>query len=271
MEKGFSLRRLAIKILYRINPGDITIRHHYTKDRFRLHSFRHKDYWYHGKAREKNTMRIFSEMISPGSFVIEIGGHIGYITTYFAHLVGSKGRIVVFEPGPNNLPYIRRNIAPHSNITLVEKAVADFVGPTQFHIESLSGQNNSLLNHHKNLDANLRSAGIRKINTSIVEVLCTSLDIFLAEAALPIPSFVKIDVEGAEISVLYGMKKALQNDRIVLMIEVTENQETIYRLLKECGFIMYNDSRRPIDDPQYMNGNVFCVKENDLRINRFSS
>ncbi len=49
MATGFSLRRLAIRILFRINPGDITIRHHHTKDKFRLHSFRHKDYWYHGK------------------------------------------------------------------------------------------------------------------------------------------------------------------------------------------------------------------------------
>jgi FkbM family methyltransferase len=216
-------------------------------------------------------MQIFAEMISSGSFIIEIGGHIGYITLYFSSLVGAQGRIVVFEPGPNNLPYIRKNIASRANITLVEKAVADFVGPAQFHIESLSGQNNSLLNHYRIFDANVKSAGISKIHTSTVEVLCTTFDVFLEKTELPIPSFVKIDVEGAEISVLYGMKKALQKNSIALMVEVTENQEAVYWLLKEYGFIMFNDSRKRIDDPQIMSGNIFCVKENDSRIAGFSS
>ena len=106
-----SLRRLAIRILNRVNPGDITIRHPYTKERFRLHSFRHKDYWYHGKSREEHSMHLFSELISPGDLVIDIGGHIGYISSYFAGLVGPKGQVIVFEPGSNNLPYLRKNVA----------------------------------------------------------------------------------------------------------------------------------------------------------------
>ena len=271
MKYGFSLRRLAIKTLFRINAGDITIRHQYTKDRIRLHSFRHKSYWYHGKAREKKTMRIFSAMLGPGSFAVEVGGHIGYISLYMASLVGPLGKIVVFEPGPNNLPYIRKNIASHAHIILVEKAVADFVGPAQFHIESFSGQNNSLLDHYRILDSNLESAGIAKVHTSTVEVLCTTLDVFLEESNLPLPSFVKIDAEGAEFSVLGGMKRTLQKDGIALMVEVTENQEAVFRLLKEYRFATFNDSRKRIDDPRNMSGNVFCLKENDPRITAFLS
>lgn len=84
-------------------------------------------------------MQIFSEIIRPGDFVVELGGHIGHLTVYFAHLVGAEGRVLVFEPGPNNLPYIQRNIASHKNVTLVAKAVSDFVGQTQFYIENLTG------------------------------------------------------------------------------------------------------------------------------------
>jgi hypothetical protein len=39
------LRKVAIGALHRFNPGDISIRHHYTSKRIRLHSFKHKGYW----------------------------------------------------------------------------------------------------------------------------------------------------------------------------------------------------------------------------------
>ncbi len=215
-------------------------------------------------------MQIFSEMISPGSTVVEIGGHIGYVTLYFAHLVGSQGRVVVFEPGPNNLPYLRKNIVPYPNITLVEKAVTDFVGPGQFHIESLSGQNNSLVDHYEFFEANLESAGIGEVETSTVEVPCTTLDAYLKETDCPNPSFVKVDVEGAESSVLDGLRETLQADRVALMVEATRNQEAAYQLLKEYGFAMFNELRERIDSPRNMNGNIFCVKANNARISRFS-
>src|SRR5216684_3285865 len=82
------LRSIVLRFLRRVNPGDMTIRHHYTNDRFKLHSFRHRGYWYFGKHREYETMSLFPEIIADGDFVVEIGGHIGYMSLYFAHLVG---------------------------------------------------------------------------------------------------------------------------------------------------------------------------------------
>src|SRR5690349_12289207 len=102
------LRRILIPLLNRWSPGDITLRHHWTGESVRLHSFRHKGYWYHGRRREEETMRLFSQLLKPGDSVIEVGGHIGYISLYFKALV-EHGDVFVFEPGANNLPYIRQN------------------------------------------------------------------------------------------------------------------------------------------------------------------
>jgi len=143
------------------------------------------------------------------------------------------------------------------------------VGTSLFHIENFSGQNNSLLDHHKILEANLRSAGIRGIPTSTVEVPCTTVDAYLAETGRPTPSFVKIDVEGAEISVLNGMRGTLRRGDVALMVEVTENEEPIYRLLREYGFIMFNDRKVPVEDPLNMAGNIFCVKGSGPRAGLF--
>ena len=58
-----ALRRAGVQIFRRINPGDISIRHHWTGEPFRLHSFRHKGYWYHAASRERATMIAFAQLI----------------------------------------------------------------------------------------------------------------------------------------------------------------------------------------------------------------
>ena len=100
MKLGSRIRQLITWIFYRINPGNVTIRHHYTGEKIWLHSFRHKGYWAHGRGREKNSMELYSSLIRPGDLIVEVGGHIGYISTYFAKLVGLDGRAEYFEPGP---------------------------------------------------------------------------------------------------------------------------------------------------------------------------
>src|SRR6478735_1296610 len=102
-------RRSLLPIFAKVNPGDITIKNHYTGDALHLHSFQHKGYWFYGRRREAATMKLFQRLIQPESVVAEVGGHIGYITQFFATLVGPRGRVYVFEPGPNNLPYLRAN------------------------------------------------------------------------------------------------------------------------------------------------------------------
>jgi len=95
--------------LLKATAFDLSIAHPWVPpSRFRLNSFRHKGYWYHGKSRELRTMQLFAKLIRPNDTVAEVGGHIGFISMFFAKLVGDNGRVVVFEPGSNNLPYLRQ-------------------------------------------------------------------------------------------------------------------------------------------------------------------
>ncbi len=105
--KNKIFRKGILPLLKFFNPGRVSIRHHYTGKKFSLDAFHHKGYWYHGKKREQATMELFGKLIKPNYTVIEIGGHIGYITNYFSHLV-PNGQVYVFEPGINNLPYLRK-------------------------------------------------------------------------------------------------------------------------------------------------------------------
>jgi FkbM family methyltransferase len=264
------LRKVALAALRRFNPGDISIRHHYTGERFRLHSFMHKGYWYYGKRREQDTMELFGRLLRPGDSVIEIGGHIGYISLYFASLVGDSGRVLVFEPGPNNLPYTRANLAGKGNVRLIENAVADFAGKASFYIESYTGQNNSLLSDYARFDENLRGAGLATaVKKSVVEVDCVTLDDYLARSGDPVPALIKIDVEGAELTVLKGMQQTLRSPGVALMVEVTEQAAEVFQLLRAAGFMPFSSSGLAIRGAENPRDNTFWLKEGDRRLSLF--
>jgi FkbM family methyltransferase len=94
-------------------------------------------------------MLLFKKLINKGDTVIEVGGHIGYISLYFSNLVGKEGIIYVFEPGVNNLPYLKNNVKEKYNIVVIEKGVGSCNTRMPFYIENLSGQNNSFIKDYK--------------------------------------------------------------------------------------------------------------------------
>ena len=250
-------RKVALYILARLNPGDIKIRHHFTGDQIQLHSFRHKGYWFHGKRRESATIRLFEALIHPGQIVTDAGGNIGYMSLLFSRLVGESGQVHVFEPGSNNLKYLRRNVSDRPNITIVEKAVSDKDGTTTFYEEKLTGQNNSLFRDYEVFATNRKYTPFRaKYEEAKVETV--SLDTYVECQRIQL-DFVKMDVEGAELLALRGMKHCLSHHRPVLMIEITREQEAVYAVLCQNDYAMFHIDRMRITRAGDLRGNTFCI------------
>ena len=234
-------RRLALGILKRVSR-DITIRHHHTGDPLRLNLYTHKGYWYHGRRREAASLDLCRQLIRPGDTVYDVGGHIGYLSLYFAKLAGPTGRVHVFEPGENNLPYIERNIGGNSAITLVRKAVGAAEGSATIYLENLAGQNNSLVPEFEGLRRNAAIADPGAVTVVSRAVPVTSLDVHATQSGTR-PAFVKIDVEGYELEVLQGMERLLGH-RPLILVEVQRNQLAVYELLSAAGYLMFDEQRR---------------------------
>jgi FkbM family methyltransferase len=254
-------RRLAIAALAYTNLGDSTIRHHYTNDRLRLHLFKHKGYWYHGRRREKHAMAIFKTAIEPGHHVIEVGGHIGYISMYFAHLVGPSGSVHVFEPGLNNLPYIRNNLEDIAHARLIEKAAGAEPGVLVMYLEDLTGQNNSMVPDFEGLKANQAYAIPANVTEQSVEV--TTIDNHVVQSGVK-PNFVKIDVEGYEPEVLAGARQTLELHRPKIMVEVQTQHTFIGDLLAEFDYKLYSESAEEIQAIPPGTVNVFAVPQEQV-------
>ncbi len=255
VEKVKLLRRVFLPLLKAFGDRDISIRHHYTGQTLSLHLFKHKGYWFHGKRREQETMRLFSRLIKPGDNVCEVGGHIGYISLYFKSL-SKTGQVTVFEPGLNNLPYLRRNIA-NTGIVLVEKAVAAKQGRLRFFMDSLTGQNNSLVEDFQGLQTNSKVA-YTPVAVTAVEVDCVTLDGHYAGGKAD-PAFIKIDVEGAEADVLSGARASLARALPVIMVEVQAREAEVFDCLTGLGYALFSEHGLPLTTADALKDNVFAL------------
>ncbi len=251
------LRRILIPLFKYCNPGDIRVTHPYTRKKLWLHSFRHKGYWFHGAKRERETIAFFAKIVAESQTVVELGGHIGFLTQYFSQLVGPLGMVYVFEPGPNNLRYLNRNVAGLENVKVFENAVSNVSGTVSFFLDNLTGQNNSLIPDYSVFAVNKEDA-FTDVGTETVQVDAITLDEFAGQRKLNI-DFIKIDIEGAELYALQGMKQTLTRFRPALMVEVTQNAEQVFSLLTELGYRLFRENGSELLSGVELNFNTFCL------------
>jgi FkbM family methyltransferase len=147
------------------------------------------------RGTESDIRHLCTRFVSKGMTVIDVGANAGLITRHFCGLVGEKGRVFSFEPDPLVFRFLEFNTRPFANKELVQSAVSDNQVPMQLHLNSCSSLGNSLFNKAKSVES--------------VSVSCTSLDEFLKSRGEPIVDVVKIDTEGAELSVLRGMRQTI--------------------------------------------------------------
>lgn len=141
------------------------------------------------------------KLVKPGYNCIDIGCHIGSFLATFVRL-SPQGEHIAFEPTPEKAAYLRSKFP---KIELQEVALAEEEGEASFYINKKeSGYNSLSLEDSRGL-------------TDEIKVKVLPLD-----ACVPADKkidFVKIDVEGLELSVLKGGKKTFRRNKPVLIFE----------------------------------------------------
>jgi FkbM family methyltransferase len=141
---------------------------------------------------EPDIQNLCRRLMGEGMTVIDIGANVGFLTRQFCRRVGRGGKVFAFEPDPFTFAFLEFNTRAFPNKQLTLSAVSDNHEPALLHLNPHHGAGNSLFNK---ADA-----------TESVSIPCISLDEFLDKAGNPIVDIIKIDVEGAELSVLRGMR-----------------------------------------------------------------
>jgi FkbM family methyltransferase len=153
----------------------------------------------------------FKRFLRPGATFIDVGCNKGDFSLLASRLVGPQGRVLSFEPHPENCRWIRKSIAKnqYDNINLYPLALSDANGVAQLHLGEKSGFHTLL-------------AGKPRREKGTLEVQTRRLDDLLDEIRFQRPIHaIKIDVEGADMHVLRGAGKTIaKNPDIVVFLDV---------------------------------------------------
>jgi FkbM family methyltransferase len=159
------------------------------------------------------TTKLILRNLSPGMLFIDIGANVGYFTLVAAQQVGQLGRVIAVEPNPLVAEQLRQNVARSglSNAVVVQAACSDSNQRRSLYLANISGTGNT--------GQSSFSAQNARSEVS-VDVECVTVDQLVEGAKSTRVDLVKIDVEGAEMSVLRGMTRTLTRFRPKLIIEI---------------------------------------------------
>ncbi len=151
---------------------------------------------------ESGEQLVMARFVDRGNRVFDIGANIGLHTVLFATLVGPQGLVFAFEPNPMLLPCLSRTIAAMPNARLLPFALSSTIGSADFYVPR---------DHTLGSLADWTRGRIRKRANSFV---CDqqTIDDLVARQVIPVPDFIKCDVEGAELKVFVGARQTLDHE-----------------------------------------------------------
>ena len=197
---------------------------------------------------ERQEIALVRAAIGPGDLVLDVGAHKAAFTFWMARRVGSRGRVLAFEPNPLLADYLR------------EVADCFSAGVVEVEAAALSNREGTAVLHFPG--AHLGSASLELAQDVLqppLEVPVTSLDRFLETHPPDRPMrLIKCDVESHELAVLQGAAASLRRDRPILLLESGDPQrdpqrlEPVAALLQSWGFeghLFCGPRLVPLDQP----------------------
>ena len=169
--------------------------------------------------------------IKKGDTVVDVGANIGLFTLFFSKLVGTTGRVIAFEPDPENFDVLKKNIELNeiTNVTLIQKGVSNKNESVKLYKSSVSGGHSLIKNEWAKEYTNIQTV---------------TLDDYFRGKEI---DMIKIDTEGFELEVIEGGKKLLEDNKNMKIISEfggyyykRNNSKVLYpKILHEMGFKLF--------------------------------
>jgi FkbM family methyltransferase len=190
--------------------------------------------------------------INRGDVVYDIGAHIGYTVLLFAQNIGDAGVVHAFEILPSVAEgFLKKTVEANNFNNVVIHAIG--LANSEQTLELPIGET---------LMTSISSGVSKGHKTELCKVV--RLDDYVALAHLPLPSLIKIDIEGAEVDCLLGALNIIKKCRPLLIIEF-HNRDLLskgYTLLDSLGYML--TIRKGVVDKQFLqytdqfHESVFC-------------
>jgi FkbM family methyltransferase len=168
-----------------------------------------------------------------GGVFYDVGANLGFFSLLAAHVSGlGEGRVYAFEAAPDNAEAIRVNARLNSiaNVSVLAVAVSDRAGRGRLQV--VDDQSWSKLVEY----------GEHPFTERVIDVELVAIDDVVGSGSgrLPPPTVVKIDVEGAELAVLAGMRETISRHRPAIICELHDTHVEFVELMGSCGYRVIN-------------------------------
>ena len=194
--------------------------------------------------RDGAAQRLIGREVGPGMVAVDVGANVGWFTLALARRVGPGGRVIALEPEARCFELLRRAVGGGrcSQAEPRQIAAADYSGWTTLYVSETDQGDHRII----------QPADERRRDT----VRAVSLDDLLAD--LPRVDFLKLAVQGAEVSVLRGCGRSLaRHPELRLLCAVSPAlleragapAEALFEPLRTAGFLPHRVRYNGIPEP----------------------
>lgn len=163
---------------------------------------------------ERAEMQFVSRLIRPGMTVLDVGAHHGLYSLLMAKCIGQTGRVLSFEPSSRERNRLVRHMQLNgfANVRVMPCALGSETGEAElFLLDGIHDWGNSLKPPSLGQSSRTERVQVRR------------LDDVLADMAIAHVDFIKLDVEGAELSFFKGASGTLaKTPRPAILAEVQD-------------------------------------------------
>jgi FkbM family methyltransferase len=164
---------------------------------------------------EPNEFAFLDRALKPGMIFVDVGANDGYYTLFAARKLGGDGHVIAVEPSSRERAHLCRNLERNAiaNVTVVPAALGAAAGTAELKLaDGLHAGHNTLGDFAHN---DVVAAGTERVQVE-------TLDTIAGRLGLQRIDVMKIDVEGAEASVIAGARGVLMSMRPLLLLEVDD-------------------------------------------------
>lgn len=189
-------------------------------------------------AKEPGTVRWIEQHVQPGDVFYDIGANVGaYTLVAFRHTRGQSS-IVAFEPAFATFATLCENLAINNcgeTVIPLNVALTEETGVLAF---NFSDTTSGAALHAVGQAISQDGESFKPVY--VQPVLAYRLDDLIEQMGLPSPNHIKIDVDGAEPSILRGAEKTLRHrDVRSLLIEANDtlpSRDEIVMIMTDYGY-----------------------------------
>jgi len=190
---------------------------------------------------------------SKNSVFYDIGANIGVYSLYSA--ICSKAKVYAFEPESNNFQTLMENIILNNQqdyILPFPLGISNKTELTKLHLSEFS----TASSHHTVGEYGLDHNTLKKLVTKYKQgIFSTTIDDLIEKWKLPLPNYIKIDVDGIECKIIEGSNKIFKSKELLsILIEINENRSEDQLIIDKLKKYKFTYDQKQVDKSKRKDG-----------------